>query len=99
MRRLIDTDPSNREVILPYLGGEEVNTSPTHAQHRHVISFGERSEAECRRRWPALMAIVEERVKPARVVVNRATHRTRWWQYADRRRELYAAIAGLSGSW
>ena len=39
MRRLADTDPRNREVIFPYIGGEEVNTSPTHAHHRHVIDF------------------------------------------------------------
>ena len=39
MRRLIETDPRNREVIFPYIGGEEVNTSPTHAHHRYVINF------------------------------------------------------------
>ena len=31
MHRLIKSDPRNREVIFPYIGGEEVNTSPTHA--------------------------------------------------------------------
>ena len=39
MRRLIDENPRNREVIFPYVGGEEVNTSPTHAHHRYVINF------------------------------------------------------------
>ena len=40
MHRLISQkDPRNREVIFPYIGGEEVNTSPTHAHHRHVINF------------------------------------------------------------
>ena len=39
MRRLIESDPRNREVIFPYVGGEEVNTSPTHAHHRYVINF------------------------------------------------------------
>ena len=38
MRRLM-VDPRNRDVILPYIGGEEVNTSPTHAHHRYVINF------------------------------------------------------------
>ena len=95
MQRLIDSDPRNREVILPYIGGEEANTSPTHTHHRHVINFGERSEAECRKRWPQLMAIVEDRVKPARMKDNRRAYRNHWWQHAERRRELYAAIAGL----
>ena len=39
MRRLIDENPRNREAIFPYIGGHEVNTSPTHAHHRHVINF------------------------------------------------------------
>ena len=39
MRRLIEKNPRNREVILPYIGGKEVNTSPTHTHHRHVINF------------------------------------------------------------
>ena len=39
MHRLIAANPRNRELIFPYLGGEEVNASPTHAHHRYVINF------------------------------------------------------------
>ena len=39
MRRLITENPHNQEVIFPYIGGEEVNTSPTHEHHRYVINF------------------------------------------------------------
>ena len=39
MHRLIEADPHNHEAIFPYIGGEEVNTSPTHAHHRYVINF------------------------------------------------------------
>ncbi len=39
MRRLIETNPRNQDAIFPYIGGEEVNTSPTHAHHRYVINF------------------------------------------------------------
>ena len=96
MQRLIESDPRNREVIFPYIGGEEVNTSPTHAHHRYVINLGERSETECRRRWPDVLAIVEQRVKPERMKVNRQVRRTRWWQFGDRQPALYAAIDGLN---
>ena len=41
MHRLIAKDPRNAERIFPYIGGEEVNDSPTHAHHRYVINFGE----------------------------------------------------------
>ena len=39
MRRLVDESPRNGDAIFPYIGGEEVNTSPTHAHHRYVINF------------------------------------------------------------
>jgi hypothetical protein len=39
MRALIAKDPRNAERIFPYIGGEEVNTSPTQAHYRYVIDF------------------------------------------------------------
>ena len=39
MQRLIAENPRNREAIFPYIGGQEVNTNPTHAHHRYVINF------------------------------------------------------------
>ncbi len=41
MERLIAENPKNREAIFPYIGGAEVNRSPTHAHHRYAINFGE----------------------------------------------------------
>ena len=95
MQRLLESDPRNREVIYPYIGGEEVNTSPIHTHHRYVINFGDRSEEECRQRWPDLLAIVEHRVKPERMKINREVRRKRWWQFGDRQPALYSAIRGL----
>ncbi len=101
MRRLIEQNSSNQAVIFPYIGGEEVNTSPTHAPARYVINFGERSEEECRRRWPELLAIVEARVKPERIESARrskSSHGARaavWWQHYHSAHHLFAAIAPL----
>ncbi len=39
MERLVDENPCSRDVIFPYIGGEEVNASPTHTHHRYVINF------------------------------------------------------------
>ena len=39
MHRLVDAESRSREAIFPYIGGEEVNTSPTHAHRRYVIDF------------------------------------------------------------
>ena len=125
-QRLIAADPHNQEAIFPYIGGEEVNTSPTHAHHRYVINFrdyplrrGDLGETwvgaddhqrrEWLRRgivpvdypepvaadWPDLLGIVEERVKPERMNVNRKVRRDYWWRFGDRQPALYRAIAGL----
>ncbi|MFN9610542.1 MAG: Eco57I restriction-modification methylase domain-containing protein [bacterium] len=98
MERLIAENPKNAEVIFPYIGGKEVNDSPTHAHHRYVINFGERSEEECRREWPELMAIVERKVKPDRMSNNRESYRRYWWQYAEKRGELIQAMTGLDSA-
>ena len=126
MRRLIEANPHNHEAIFPYIGGEEVNKSPTHAHHRHVINFrdyplrredlGElwRDAGAGQRRewlrksvvpldypesvaadWLDLLEIVEERVKPERMKVNRKVRRDRWWQFGDRQPALFSAIDGL----
>ena len=96
---LIAKDPRNAERIFPFLGGKEVNTSPTQSFHRYVINFGQMSleEAEA---WPDLIAIVREKVKPERLRLppKNAWNKDvacRWWQFGAGRLGLYAAIAPL----
>ncbi len=95
MNRILLAHPECREVIFPYIGGEEVNDDPQHAFHRYVINFFDRGEQECWNRWPMLMSIIKEKVKPERDVQKRNALRERWWQYAEKRPGLVAAIAGL----
>jgi hypothetical protein len=91
MRQLVRKAPKNREVIFPFISGEDLNTSPTHEHRRYVINFGERTESECRERWPDVMRIVEAKVRGTR-----ASHSTApWWQFERLRPELYRATAGL----
>jgi hypothetical protein len=94
MERLIAENPKNAEVIFPYIGGKEVNDSPTHAHLRYVIDFRDRTEDECRLNWPELMAHLERKVKPDRMTNNREGYRKYWWQHGEKRGELYTAIAG-----
>jgi hypothetical protein len=95
MKRLIAENPKNAEVIFPYIGGEEVNSSPNHAHHRYVINFGERSEEECWREWPELMGIVERKVKPGRMAQNREIRARYWWRFGETCPALYEAISGI----
>jgi hypothetical protein len=99
MERLVTAHPAAQEAIFPYIGGEEVNSSPTHAHRRFVINFAECAENECRQRWPELMAIVEAKVRPGRLkLANNADGRRRkkyWWQFGRYTPALAAAIGGL----
>lgn len=90
---LIAKDPRNAEVLFPYLGGEDLNESPTHSAPRWIINFFDWPEAKART-YPDCYAIVEERVKPERAKVKDAAAK-RWWQYLRPRPELYRRAAGL----
>lgn len=90
MRALVDKDPKNQEHIFPFVGGEEVNDSPSVEARRYIINFGLLSESEARK-WPDLIDLLEARVKG-----KRASHSTgEWWQFERPRAELYESIRGL----
>lgn len=93
---LVAKDPRNTERILPYLGGEEVNSSPTQSFHRYVISFGQ-IDLEEAERWPDLLAIVREKVKPERDrLKDNADGRHRkdyWWQFGRETPALTSILA------
>ena len=99
MRRLIEEDPRNDEVIFPYIGGEEVNDSPTHEYHRYVINFGEPKrgrvpDASGRSSWRSS----RRRSSPQRMqlrTTGRAKQKLLVAVYAEKRPSLQAAIAGL----
>lgn len=98
MDEIVADHPYSKEVIQPYIGGEEVNTEPTHMFRRYVINFGERSEHVCRASWPALFKLVEERVKPHRIAKDARKYPrmvNEWWKFWNPRAELSRAIASL----
>ena len=66
MERLMAENPRCRNVIKPYLGGDEVNTSPSQLHHRYAIDFRDRPEEECWENWPSVMQLLERKVKPQR---------------------------------
>ncbi len=88
MRKLVSANPDNAKRIFPYIGGAEINESPTLENHRWVISFGEMSLEESRQ-WPALLEIVENKVRPERATKARDLAEWPWWQHWRVRRELY----------
>ncbi len=81
-------------LVKPYIGGAEINKSPTQAHKRYVIDFAQR-DLEDAARHPALLERVRARVKPERDNQRRKAVRERWWQFGDVRPGLRDALAEL----
>ena len=91
---LIELDPRNEDVLFPYLNGEDLNQSPSHAASRWAINFFNWSE-ERARMYSDCFTIVRELVKPERQAKQGqgyADARSKWWQYLRPREELYQRI-------
>jgi len=92
------SDPHNQRCLFPYIGGDELNTSPTQSHHRYVINFGSMRLEEAEK-WQSLLEIVRERVKPEREKAKDhgpGNHGKKyWWQHALRSDALYDSIKSL----
>jgi hypothetical protein len=86
-----------RDVVFPFIGGQEVNSDPSCAPSTWAISFWDWSE-ERARSFAAAYQILETKVKPERTRKKsdgtfqlRSPLPQRWWQHADKRPALYHA--------
>ncbi len=91
---LIAKDPRNKDVVFPYLTGEDLNSRWDCSASRWVINFHDWDE-ERARRYHEVYEIVRREVKHVREENNRKVYRDYWWQYAEKRPALQRAIAGL----
>lgn len=92
---LLDADPRNADVILPYLNGQELNSDPEQRPSRYVINFWDWPEERARDytlpfRW------LEQNVYPERLEKSKEkSYRdimSMWWLHWRPRSELYHAI-------
>jgi hypothetical protein len=93
-QRLIEKDERNKDVLFPYLNGEDLNSQPNQSPTRWVINFFDWPIVKAME-YPDCFRIVEEKVKPERMKNNRKVYRDRWWQFAEKRPELHRTIAGM----
>ncbi|SOE10635.1 hypothetical protein SAMN06272775_1662 [Streptomyces sp. 2323.1] len=91
---LIMHDERYREVLFPYLNGQDLNTRPDGSASRWVINFHDWSE-ERAKQYPEAYEQIRRLVKPERDTNPRPARRERWWQYAESSKGLYEAIAGM----
>lgn len=107
-KTLIDKDPRNRDVLFPYLNGEDLNNDPDQCPSRWVINFFDWSEEQART-YPDCFNIIERLVKPERqrwklddngdeIIGTYALRKPlpeKWWIYGEKRPALYETISKL----
>ncbi|MGJ6964577.1 hypothetical protein ACSDR0_21940 [Streptosporangium sp. G11] len=81
-----------REVLFPYLNGEDLNSRPDCSGRRWVINFRD-WPIEKAREYAEPFAIVERDVKPERARNSDRRRREIWWRFTRPTLELYEAIA------
>ena len=99
MEDVLTHNPSYESRIRPYIGGQEVNSSPTQTPHRHVIYLSDVQDESQLDTWKELADIVREKVKPERDRLgsnpNNVPLRRRWWAYQAHRPTLHDALKDL----
>jgi hypothetical protein len=92
---IIRRDGGYRNVVFPYLIGDDLNSNFDCSATRWVINFHD-WPVDHARRYPAVFSIVEEKVQPERELLREGNAaKTRWWLYERSRPELYEDISNL----
>ena len=101
---IIKENPKNKEVIFPYLNGDDLNNNPEQNPSRFVINFFDWSEQKIQQ-YQQPFNILNEKVKPERqrwkedksgnpIIGEYALRKPlpeKWWQHAEKRPALYNA--------
>ncbi|RSM37076.1 hypothetical protein DMB66_59740, partial [Actinoplanes sp. ATCC 53533] len=98
---LIKKDKRNRDVLFPYLNGQDLNSRPDCSGSRWVVNFHNWS-LEKAQSYEEVFRIVDcdvrperQRLKPNGEFALRKPLPQRYWHYADKRPALYTAISEL----
>lgn len=105
---LISQDPTNKDVLFPYLNGDDLNNNPVQKPSRWVINFFDWKEEKAKL-YSDCYKIVERLVKPERQrwatdkdgneIVGKFALRKplpeKWWIYGEKRPALYQTIEPL----
>ena len=93
--RMLDADPRNKEVIFPYLIGQDLNSDPLQEPSRFVINFWDWSEERAKEYELPYQHLKEhvysERLKKS-AEKSYKNIMSRWWLHWNDRPELYHAI-------
>ncbi|WP_201366713.1 Eco57I restriction-modification methylase domain-containing protein [Dictyobacter formicarum] len=99
-KKLIERDEKNKEVIFPYLNGEDLNSRPDQSPSRWIINFYD-WPLEKAENYSDCIEIVRKKVKPERDLLGLKSDASAkgyaklWWQYGRKGIDLYSTIAGM----
>ncbi|MDY0167611.1 MAG: hypothetical protein RBS80_13775 [Thermoguttaceae bacterium] len=95
----------NKNVILPYLSGDDFNSRPDQSPSRFVVCFRDWPlnrktaptgyDGPVASDYPECLAILEETVKQERLSKSADVAKAPWWQFWRIRTEMFEAINGL----
>jgi hypothetical protein len=91
---LIARDDRNKDVLFPYLNGDDLNNDPLQQPSRWVINFFDWPEEKART-YPECFEIIERLVKPERLAQNDKGGQEKWWRFLRPRNDLYETISKL----
>ena len=93
-REILEERHDLKNRILPFIGGDEVNSQSDHAAHRQVIFLSDIKEEKELLGFGALERIVREKVYPERMKLRDTSSgkqlKRKWWAYQAHRPMLYA---------
>ncbi len=108
---LLQISPRSRDVLFPYLNGEDLNSRPDQSPARWVINFfdwpldrlsaPEDYNGPVASDYPECLKLVRNRVKPYRDELGKKSDSSAkgyaklWWQYGRRGQELYTSIKAM----
>ncbi len=105
---LIRNNPRNKDILFPYINGDDLNNNPHQSPSRWVINFFDWTEDKAKQ-YPDCFKIIERLVKPDRqrwatdkngneIVGEYALRKPlpeKWWIYGEKRPALYQTIRQL----
>ena len=87
-KSLVNKDPKNREIIRPYLIGDDINNSLEASPSRSCIDFGDLDEKSAKK-YELVFSHLEKTVKKEREKQKDQIHESRFWIHWDRREEFF----------
>lgn len=99
MHEILADRPDLGDRILPFIGGDEINSRSDQSAHRYVIFLSDLKDEEELAAYEPLVRIVKERVYPERMRLRDTSSgkqlKKKWWAYQAHRPKLYGKFSTI----